>query len=159
MSKFTDALRNTLQGYFDPGDQPTSAQFDALILAIQEGIEEHDHDGTGDGDGIATLGGVLTLDAANARVGIETLAPAYLVEIADDGTGVHLTRGTLDMRWAGANDGPGYFGCESNDDLYVRTNAITRINIAAAGAVKITDLAGVGSRNVVAAADGTLSAP
>lgn len=61
MAKFTDALRATLQGYFDAGDQPTEAQFDALILAIQAGIEEHQHDGTGDGDGTKVLGGPITL--------------------------------------------------------------------------------------------------
>lgn len=79
MAKFSDALVTTLQGHFDAGDQPTSAQFDALILAIQEGIEEHDHDGTGDGDGITTLAGALTLDLANTRVGLNTLTPGVNV--------------------------------------------------------------------------------
>ena len=52
MAKLTDIRVGILQDFFDAGDQPTEAQFDQLILWIQEGIEEHDHDGTGDGDGI-----------------------------------------------------------------------------------------------------------
>lgn len=36
MAKFTDAQVVTLKGYFDAGDQPTEAQFDALIDAIQQ---------------------------------------------------------------------------------------------------------------------------
>lgn len=93
MAKFTDAVRTTLQGHFDAGDQPTEAQFDALILAIQQGIEEHDHDGTGDGDGITTLAGVLTLDLANGRVGVGTLTPADVLDVimAGNGTGIQIS--------------------------------------------------------------------
>lgn len=86
--KFTDAVKATLEGHFDINDQPTSAQFDALILAIQEGIEEHDHDGTGDGDGIADLGplGDLTMKN-NAWIGIG----AVLERIAFDATNHDIT--------------------------------------------------------------------
>lgn len=52
MAKLTDARVAILKGYFNAGDQPTEAQFAVLIAAIQEGIEEHDHDATGDGDGM-----------------------------------------------------------------------------------------------------------
>lgn len=52
MAKFTDAIVATLKTYFEAGDQPTEAQFAAWIDDIQEGIEEHNHDGTGDGDGM-----------------------------------------------------------------------------------------------------------
>lgn len=64
MAKFTDAVRATLTGYFNAGDQPTEAQFTALILAIQEGIEEHDHSGTGDGDGVNNLIGPVGVGCA-----------------------------------------------------------------------------------------------
>lgn len=106
MAKFTDAIRATLTGYFNIGDQPTEAQFTALILAIQEGIEEHTHSTGGDGDGSPTIGptaftgvGVdvtdgwyigigaalerIVFDAAGdidiigANVGIETFTPNY----------------------------------------------------------------------------------
>jgi len=50
MSKFTDAVKTALKAYFETGDQPTAAQFAAFIDAVQEGIEEHDHNALGDGD-------------------------------------------------------------------------------------------------------------
>lgn len=50
MSKLTDAVVTTLKGYFETGDQPTAAQFAALIDGVQQGIEEHDHNEVGDGD-------------------------------------------------------------------------------------------------------------
>lgn len=56
MAKFTDAIVTTLKGHFNAGDQPTEAQFAGWIDAIQQGIEEHNHDGTGDGDGVASIG-------------------------------------------------------------------------------------------------------
>ena len=62
--KFTDAVRATLTGYFNAHDVPTEAQFTALILAIQEGIEEHDHSGTGDGDGANNLVGPVGIGGA-----------------------------------------------------------------------------------------------
>jgi hypothetical protein len=84
MSKFTDAVRDTLIGHFNAGDQPTEAQFTELITKIQEGIEEHDHDATGDGDGIADLGPLDSLEMADdAWIGIG----AALERIVFDATG------------------------------------------------------------------------
>ena len=52
MAKFTDAIVADLKGRFNAGDQPTENDFATWITAIQEGIEEHNHDATGDGDGM-----------------------------------------------------------------------------------------------------------
>lgn len=110
---------------------------------------------------IYSLDGHVVLQPVAGCVGINITAPTALLHLDGDnvGSGIKLTRGTLTMQWSGTNNGPGYIGCASNDDLHLQTNAANRISIAAAGAVKITNLAGVGVRAVVAAADGTLSAP
>lgn len=190
MSKFTDALTTTLTGFFDAGDQPTAAQFAQLILAIQEGIEEHDHDGTGDGDGITTLAGVLTLDLANSRIGVnqpnpekevhiagavraeiafEKLATAMNAYFAFQGNTMQLSMNrdiagvfsdaakaaaSINIVGAAASSYIDFYTKDANNvapDLQVRIDKL--------GNVKVTSLAGVGVRAVVAAADGTLSAP
>ena len=83
MAKFTDAIRATLTGYFNAGDQPTEAQFTALILAIQEGIEEHQHDGTGDGDGTGILDGPITM-ADDSWIGIGAALERIVFDTAGD---------------------------------------------------------------------------
>ncbi len=65
MAKITDAQVAILKAFFETGDEPTQGQFYDLIEAIQEGVEEHDHEGLGDGDaakvdhgaGLTGLGG------------------------------------------------------------------------------------------------------
>lgn len=64
MAKYTDVIRDAIIANFEAGDQPTAAQFTNWITRIQEGIEEHNHDGTGDGDGIAALGPLTSLTMA-----------------------------------------------------------------------------------------------
>jgi hypothetical protein len=98
MSKYTDAVRNTLIGHFNAGDQPTEAQFTELITKIQEGIEEHDHDGTGDGDGIAALGPLDSLTMADdAWIGIGAALERIVFDTAGDIAvmGASLGIGTL----------------------------------------------------------------
>ena len=53
MSKLTDAIKATLKGYFNLGDVPTEEQYAALMDAIQEGVQEHEHTATG-GPGAGT---------------------------------------------------------------------------------------------------------
>lgn len=181
MPKFTDVIRDGLQDHFNAGAQPTEAQFDALILAIQEGIELHDHDATGDGDGIATLAGILYLDLANGRVGVG-VAPATGLHLYDGTATANLPTFTIDSTYT-AGDVTGLplaniifasagtpisaircyepvvneFGLAFG--TYSAAALTTRMTITGAGVVNIANLAGVGVRAVVAAADGTLSAP
>lgn len=61
--------------------------------------------------------------------------------------------------FAGTGGYSSIFGNAGPVSLHLVTNSIVRITISSAGAVKIANLAGSGSRTVVAAADGTLSAP
>lgn len=68
MSKITNAQVTLLKGFFDAGDQPTSAQFGDAIEALQEANDEHDHCGVAAGDGLQALGstaGPLTVTIAN----------------------------------------------------------------------------------------------
>lgn len=64
MPKFTDLIRDAIIANFEAGDQPTAANFAEWILAIQEGIELHDHSGTGDGDGANNLVGPVGIGIA-----------------------------------------------------------------------------------------------
>lgn len=96
MPKFTDAVRDTLISYFNAGDQPTEAQFTALITRIQEGIELHDHDGTGDGDGIADLGPLSSLVMADGSTVGQAAGPLLTFDDTLDQlrlTGAHLRVG------------------------------------------------------------------
>jgi len=75
------------------------------------------------------------------KVGIGTTGPGAKLHIADNGTGVKLTRGTLTTQWFGAENGPAYFGTESDDDLILRANAR---NI---GVIKNNGNVGIGTIN------------
>lgn len=83
MAKFTDAVKATLKGYFNAGDQPTELQFAALMDAIQEGIEEHQHDSTGDGDGTGILNGPITM-ADGQWIGIGAALERIVFDAAGD---------------------------------------------------------------------------
>lgn len=89
MAKFTDIVEATMAGYFNAGDQPTEAQFTALMAAIQAAIDEHDHAGAAAGDGLTVLEGEMSypnqpsfsavldgdqniLDGAAARIEFDT---------------------------------------------------------------------------------------
>lgn len=62
MSKFTNAIKATLKGYFNLGDVPTEAQYAEWIDRIQEGIQEHQHTATGGaGSGTGDAGPVINL--------------------------------------------------------------------------------------------------
>jgi hypothetical protein len=112
--KFTDAVVVTLKEYFETGDQPTQAQFAALIDRIQEGIEEHQHDSTGDGDGTGILNGPITMaddswigiGAAQERIifdaigdicvvganfGVGTLAPLGIIHAEQTSAGANIS--------------------------------------------------------------------
>ena len=100
MPKYTDVIRDGLQDFFDAGDQPSEANFDELILRIQEGIEEHDHDGTGDGDSSVALTGVLMAD--NAWIGIGAALERIVFDTAGDVAvmGASFGVGLLAPGWA-----------------------------------------------------------
>lgn len=61
------------------------------------------------------------------------------------------------VEWGGANNF--ITGNETSDFVDIYTNGIQRMRIASTGAVTLTNLAGTGSRTVVADANGVLSAP
>jgi len=57
MAKVTDAAIAALVGFFKTGDKPGGVQYEALITAIQEAAQDHEHNsagGTGTGAGDAS---------------------------------------------------------------------------------------------------------
>lgn len=66
------------------------------------------------------------------------------------------------VNFAGADSsapGYGYVGTFSNHEFRVYANSGLRVSVSAAGVVTVANLAGTGSRTVVADANGVLSAP
>ena len=59
-----------------------------------------------------------------------------MLDIACDGSGVKLSRGTVDLR-VSTNAASGAVGMESNHNLYIRTNATNQITVTNAGKVGI----------------------
>jgi len=81
MGKFTDEVKDTLQGYFNLGDVPTEAQYAEWIAATQEGIQEHEHTATGGaGAGTGDAGPVRNLRSglAAARPSNPEVGDVYL---------------------------------------------------------------------------------
>jgi len=80
---------------------------------------------------------VLDYDLTVAgKVGIGKTGPATMLDIEDDGTGLRLSRGAVDLRLSD-NASNGNVGTESNHNLYIRTNSTDRITITNAGLVGI----------------------
>jgi len=129
-----------------------------------------------------TASGATTANYAalfnGGRVGINETAPQSILQVGEDGgtssgfgsvaqitftnngSATYVTgfTGTVQV-YFGAETTRGVMGMLSNHPYDIRTNNITRLTIAAAGAVTIADLAGSGSRAVLADASGVLSAP
>ena len=82
MSKFTDEVKATLQGYFNLGDVPTEAQYAEVFERIQEAIQEHEHVASG-GPGSGTGDAGPIPDATEDASGVVELAT---VEEAHAGT-------------------------------------------------------------------------
>lgn len=89
MAKFNNATEATMVGYFNAGDQPTEAQFTALMAAIQAGIDEHDHAGVLPGDGMLVPLNSLTPPGAAGRAIVSTAAGAAW-DATPTWTGLHL---------------------------------------------------------------------
>lgn len=108
MAKLTDARVATLKAHFNTGDQPSEANFADLIQYIQEGIEDHQHDGTGDGDGTGILDGPITIADGN-WLGIGAALERIVFDAAGDISvmGANFSVGSLVpiFKLEGANSG------------------------------------------------------
>jgi len=101
-------------------------------------------------------------DNTNKRLGIGTSTPSYGLDFQSATASNALIQVTFTgyaSVFLQAFNGNGYVGTSTNDAFNINTNNISRINITNAGVVKIVNLAGTGSRTVLADANGTLSAP
>ncbi len=121
----------------------------------------------------------LALEVTAGRVGLGDGTPQTLLQVGSDG-GTSSAFGTAAQllvsnsgsgafisvlgpssaeTFIGTGSGTGIIGTISNDPLAIRTNNNDRIGISNGGVVTIGNLAGTGSRAVLADASGVLSAP
>lgn len=139
MAKLTDARVATLKSFFNVGDQPSESNFADLIQYIQEGIEEHSHDGAGDGDGISDLVGLTSLGIGTDSPG-DHGAGELVVVVADNGgitikcdpthtACLHFADGTV-----GGAQYRGYIRYDQNNDkMWFGTSANFAIVLDATG--------------------------
>lgn len=84
MAKVTDAVIVALVGFFETGDKPGGDEYEALITAIQEAAQDHEHTGSGgSGSGTGDASPVKTL--ANGADASKTATPSPgMVYVATD---------------------------------------------------------------------------
>ena len=93
--------------------------------------------GTANNTGIVDINGDIDVSGFAGFNGITT--PDFPVDISsvDGGKVLRSTRGTSIFRIDQSNDGPGYIGMQSADDLSIQTNNTSKIYIKSAGNVGI----------------------
>jgi hypothetical protein len=93
--------------------------------------------GTADNNGMVDINGDVDISGFAGFNGIT--APNFPVDISsvDGGKVLRSTRGTSIFRIDQSNDGPGYIGMQSADDLSIQTNNTSKIYITSGGNVGI----------------------
>ena len=80
MAKVTDVAVAALQAYFETGDKPLATEYAAVMTAIQEAAQDHEHTpdgGSGSGTGDAGAVGYLTHGADASKTATPVPGQVY----------------------------------------------------------------------------------
>lgn len=125
--------------------------------AADEGVIDIDADGN-----VAFNTDVLFIEAALKRLGVGTDDPQAALHVIGDSVFIE-SGGDSTVRYRLGSTSKWSAGNRSSDDAYVISTGFSlgtpQVEVSSAGAVKILNLAGAGSRTVVVDVNGVLSAP